>query len=171
MYGLSIMTLYARGILNKHKKIKETIILVVFFALVFSEVRFGKEIFLSNLLEKIAYSFVFIMSLFFFQAYTFDMFETDKSNHKLDIQEFPELKKRDAEWLAEILNGEKYEYLSIKYHMSLGAVKNRLKIIYDEIGVGDKLGFMNKYSDYEICYGNDFSSTKMNEKKQFFDVK
>ena len=36
MYGLSIMTLYARGILNKHKKIKETIILVVFFALVFS---------------------------------------------------------------------------------------------------------------------------------------
>ncbi|MCR4940607.1 MAG: hypothetical protein K5930_10950, partial [Treponemataceae bacterium] len=81
---------------------------------------------------------------------------------KLDIQEFPELKKRDAEWLAKILCGEKYEYLSINYKMSLGSVKNRLKIIYAEIGVGDKLGFLNKYSDYEICYGDNFSSNDTN---------
>ena len=165
MYGLSVMTLYARGILRKHKRKKEIIILVVFFILVFSEVRFGKEIFLSSFIEKMAFSFVFIMSIFFFKAYAFDIFETDNSKKKLDIQKFPELKKRDAEWLAKILYGEKYEYLAINYKMSLGSVKNRLKMIYAEIGVGDKLGFLNKYSDYEICFGDIFSSIDTNNEE------
>lgn len=87
--------------------------------------------------------------------------------NKLDIQKIAELNKRDAEWLADIINGEKYESLAIKYHMSLGSVKNRLKVIFDEIGVGDKQGFLNKYSDYEICYGDDFSSKK---KKKLFNI-
>ena len=46
--------------------------------------------------------------------------------------------------------------------MSLGSVKNRLKVIFDEIGAGDKQGFLNKYSDYEICYGEEYSSLKKN---------
>lgn len=58
------------------------------------------------------------------------------------------------------------EHPEINYHMSLGAVKNRLKILFDEIGVGDKQGFLNKYSDYEICYGDDFSSIK----KKLFNI-
>lgn len=42
--------------------------------------------------------------------------------------------------------------------MSLGSVKNRLRVIFDELEVGDKQGFLNKYSDFEICYGAEFSS-------------
>ena len=42
--------------------------------------------------------------------------------------------------------------------MSIGSVKNRIKVIFDIIGVGDKKGFLNKYSDFQICYGDDFSS-------------
>lgn len=167
MYGLSIITLYTRGHFNKYKKTKNIIILVVYLCLIFSEIRFGKELFLSCLLEKIAYSFVLFLCLFFLQVYIFDLLETNESNRKLDIQKFPELKKRDAEWLVEILNGEKYESLAIKYNMSLGSVKNRFKVISDEIGVGDKQGFFNKYSDYEICYGDDFSSI---EKKKLFNI-
>jgi len=160
MMGLSIIILYARGVFNKHKIIKKVIILIVFIACIISELRFGKEIFFGSLFEKIAYLFVVFLCLFFLQVYTFDVFEKNGSNNKLDIQKFPELKKRDAEWLVEILNGKKYEALAINYHMSLGSVKNRFKVIFDEIGVGDKQGFLNKYSDYEICYGDDFSSTK-----------
>ena len=65
MYGLSIMILYARGMFNKHKKVKEIIAFAFFFALVLSELRFGKKIFLSSLLVKVAYSFTFFLSLFF----------------------------------------------------------------------------------------------------------
>ncbi len=39
--------------------------------------------------------------------------------------------------------------------MSIGSVKNRFKIIFDELGVRDREDFLNKYSDYEICYGKD----------------
>ena len=166
MFGLSVITLYARGILNKHRKIRAIMIFVIFISLILSELRFGKDIFFNCLLEKIAYSFVLFLCLFFLQVYIFDIFETNTSNHKLDIQKNPELKKRDAEWLVEILNGTKYEAIAINYHMSLGAVKNRLKVIFEEIGVGDKQGFLNKYSDYEICYGDDFSSIK----KKFFNI-
>lgn len=158
MFVLSIITLYARGIFRKHKIGIFIFSFISFLFLIISELRFGKDIFLNSLLEKTAYIFVLFLCLFFLQAYTFELFETDNVSSKLDIQKYPGLKKRDAEWLVEILNGEKYEALAIKYHMSLGSVKNRLKIIFDEIGVGDKKGFISKYSDYEICYGDDFSS-------------
>lgn len=170
MYGLSIITLYARGMFNKHRRIKNVIASILFVAFILSELRFGKELFFRCVLEKMAYIFLLFLCLFFFQVYTLDVFETNDSNNKLDIQKFPELKKRDAEWLVEILNGEKYEALAINYHMSLGSVKNRLKIIFDEIGVGDKQGFLNKYSDYEISYGDNFSSIKNKKKKKFFNI-
>lgn len=160
MFCLSIITLYARGFFNKHKRTKNIIIVCIFLCLIFSETRFGRKIFLNCFIEKMAYFFVLFLCLFFFQVYTFDLFETKNSANTLDIKKFPELKKRDAEWLVEILNGEKYEALSINYHMSLGSVKNRLKVIFCEIGVGDKQGFLNKYSDYIICYGDDLPSIK-----------
>ena len=167
MYGLSIILLHARGTFNSHKKIKETIVFIFFIGLILTEIRFGKDVFFSCLFEKIAYSFVLVFCLFFLQVYTFDIFETNVSNYKLDLKEFPKLIKRDAKWLSAIQNGEKYEALALNSQMSIGSVKNRLKIIFEELGVGDKQGFLNKYSDYEICYGDDFSSSKKKKKKLF----
>lgn len=79
-------------------------------------------------------------------------------NRRLDIKEYPDLKKRDAEWLSEIILGNKYEMIAIESKMSLGSVKNRFKIIFDVLETGDKQGFLNKYSEYEICFGEEFSS-------------
>lgn len=166
MYGLSIILLHARGTFNSNKKIKETIVFIFFIVLILTEIRFGKDIFFSCLFEKIAYSFVLVLCLFFLQVYTFDIFETNVSNYKLDLKEFPKLIKRDAKWLSAIQNGEKYEALALNSQMSIGSVKNRLKIIFEELGVGDKQGFLNKYSDYEICYGDDFSSSNLKKKKK-----
>ncbi|MBR1638107.1 MAG: hypothetical protein IJ688_01830 [Treponema sp.] len=160
MYGLSIIMLYARGTLNKHKKIKEIFFFIIYFALIFSELRFGIKTFMNCFLEKIAYSFVFVLCLIFLHFCSFDLFENATTNNTLDIQKFTKLRKRDAIWLVEILNGKKYEYLAVEYQMSLGSVKNRFKIIFDEIGCGDKQGFFNKYSDYKICYGEEFSFDK-----------
>jgi len=77
---------------------------------------------------------------------------------RLDLKEYPDLKRRDAEWLYEIIRGNKYESIAIEAKMSLGSVKNRFKIIFDVLETGDRQGFLNKYSEYEICYGEDFSS-------------
>ena len=158
MFWLSIVTLHARGFFNQKKKLKEIITTIIFFGLIISELRFGSDIFFSNILEKFAYIFIYFISLFFFQIYVTDKLDILENNKKLDLQKYPELKKRDAQWLADILNGEKYEYLAVTYHMSINKIKNRIKVIFDIIGVGDKKGFLNKYSDFQICYGDDFSS-------------
>ena len=165
VYGLSIITLYARGLLNKHKKIKEIIILIIFFSLVLSELRFGKELFFKYFIDKTAYSFVFLLIMFFSIFYLFDLFDIRNSKHILDLKKIPELHKRDAEWLALLLEGEKYQKLAIDYKMSLGSVKNRFKEIFDILGVGDKKGFLNKYSDFKICYGDTFSYKRSVKKK------
>lgn len=160
MYCLSILSLYARGWFNKKRRIKNITAIVILFGAILSEIRFGINIFIPAFINHLAYLFTFYCCMFFLYAYIQDFFETIAMNKKLDIQNYPKLKERDAEWLIKILNGEKYEKISIEYNMSLGSVKNRFKIIFDELKVGDKQGFINKFSDFEICYGEEISSVK-----------
>lgn len=160
MYFLCITSLMARGFFLKHKKAKIIISTSLLLLLCFSEIRFGKEFFLTAVVDKFAYTFIVIITLFFFNAYITDSLENNNSDKKLDIKQFSDLRRRDAEWLVEILNGKKYETLAIDYNMSLGSVKNRMRIIFDVLEVGDKQGFFNKYSNYEICYGDEFTSNE-----------
>lgn len=153
MFFLAIIILYARGFYNKHKKIKNIISISIFCGLVFSEIRFGLKIFLNAFVEKLGYSFVLWLSFFFVQTYMIDLFKTNNSIKKLDLKKYPKLKLRDAKWLAAIINKTKYEVLAIESKMTIGSVKNRLKIVFDVLEVGDKQGFLNKYSEYKIYYG------------------
>lgn len=43
--------------------------------------------------------------------------------------------------------------------MTEGSVKNRMKIIYETLGVGDKQGFLNKYSEFEIYFEEQISNS------------
>jgi len=152
MYFLTISSLYARGHFNRNRKTKNIAAVVVFLALLLTQIRFGSEIFFTSLVCHIGYGFVFACCVFFIRAYLFDLFEEESDKKKLNIQKYSELKKRDADWLVKIQKGEKYESIAIDEKMSVGSVKNRFKIIFDELGVGDRRGFFNKYSDYEIFY-------------------
>ena len=72
--------------------------------------------------------------------------------------------QRISEWAI----AEKHLFLLFFFFLYwLLAQHIRFKVIFNEIGVGDKKGFLNKYSDYEICYGDDFSSIK---KKKLFHI-
>lgn len=152
MYFLSISSLYARGYFNKNRKVKNIIAICFLLILIFSEVRFGKEIFIKAFIQNIGFSFVFGCSLFFIFSYAGDLQDLQQENNKLNIHNYPDLKKRDADWLVKVQKGEKYGSIAIDEKMSVGSVKNRFKIIFDELGVGDRKGFLNKYSDYEIFY-------------------
>ena len=57
--------------------------------------------------------------------------------------------------LLVFLIGKKYEAIAIESGVTLGTVKNRIKVIFNELCVGDKQGFLNAYSDYEIHYGDE----------------
>lgn len=74
--------LYARGYFNKKGKLKTIIVVIIYLSLIF-------------------------LTLFFVKAYITDLFEAITTNKKLDIKKYPDLKKRDAEWLAAIIQKTK----------------------------------------------------------------
>lgn len=157
MYFISAACFCARGHLRKHKQLRNTIIGIIYLALILTELRFKDENLIKIFLEKGAYTFGLLVFTFFSKAYITNMFEYEESNHILDIKNYPSLKKRDAKWLVDIINGKKYDAIAIENtpKISTGTVKNRFKFIYNELCVGDKQGFLNAYSDYEIHYGDE----------------
>lgn len=160
MFFLGVSTLYARGLYNRNRKIKFMLTTFILLCLILSEIRFGIKLFVRSLVEKSAFSFVFSCTFFFLQSNTVNTMDKQNMNNKLDIQKFPKLKKRDAQWLAEILKRKKYQAIALDEKMSLGSVKNRLKFVFTELGVGDKQGFIAKFDNFEILYGNEYSSSE-----------
>lgn len=158
MYWFAVITLYVRGAFNSKKRLKNAVCLSVYVLLILSEMRFEHDVFLREFINKIGYTFMLFLILFFVKAYLTDKISAESAEKKLDIKEFPNLTKRDAQWLARILGGEKYQAVAVDYKMSIGSVKNRFKFIFAELEVGDRCGFVNSYSGYEISFGDEFSS-------------
>lgn len=150
MFFLSIAVLFVRGFFNKHKWIKLIALTIPIVAMQMSEIRFDNTIFIDSTINKVAHSFVMLLIIFFIFIYSKNQTNPDMKNLNLAI--YPTLKKRDAEWLIHIQNNQKYDWIAIEYNMSAGSVKNRLKLIFNTLEVGDKTGFLNKYSDYRVYY-------------------
>ena len=160
MYFLGAATLYVRGFFKKSPKIKVSVTIAVYLLLILSEVRFGWEVFVDLFLEKMGYTFVLGAITFFLQIRSFDLIELEKNEKKLDLGKYPELNARDAEWLRMIQKNEKYTSIAVDYKMAIGSVKNRIKFIFDTIGVGDKQCFLEDYGDCEIVYAESASKDK-----------
>lgn len=155
MFFLALATLYARGSFKENKKIKIIIASVLYIALNLTMLRFGIKFFIDTFLDKLGMALVISSIVFFIQIYTHDTYEKKEKENLLDISKYPDLTKRDSEWLCMILNGEKYMSIAVDYKMALGSVKNRLKFIFSTLGVGDKQGFLSLYKGFEICYGEE----------------
>ena len=94
-----------------------------------------------------------------FRAYYND-YNTNSSSRILNLKNYDKLTIRDALWLIQIQNKLKYDAIAIKSKVAPGTVKNRLKFIFSVLEVGDKQGFINEYSTFEICYG-EYSSEQI----------
>lgn len=157
MFFLGYNTLLARGFFNKSKKIKHIFLLLFYFSLWLISIRFGMQKFLIGILLKLAYTFIFILTYFFFMYYL-HIKEERKRVTTLNIAEYNELDSRDAKILKMVISHIKYEAIAPEVNLGLGALKNRLKIIYNTLEVGDKHGFLNKYEGFDIIYEEPLSS-------------
>lgn len=162
MLAVCLTSLYVRGYFTRYRRIKNCIAILVFLLLQCSQIRFGFDIFINSIVTNLGYAFACTLILFFTSKYVSNLEQQNAEVRKLDLQEFEGLKRRDAEWLSMIQKKIKYESIAIEEKMTVGAVKNRLRIIYSTLDVGDKQGFLNRYADWEICYGDIFSSKKSN---------
>lgn len=148
MLYLALICFYVRGFYQKNKIQKIIISLVFYFFIIYFPLLFPK-INSINILEKLGYSFI----CFFGFILLNDKFYKDNSEEKiLNLAKYTKLTKRDAEWLNLIINKEKYENIAKNYEMSDGYVRARIRIVYEVLEVGDKIGFLNRYGNYTIVF-------------------
>lgn len=160
MYILTVAMLYARGFYNIHKKQKNIFTIIIFILLNLSQIRFGSKIFLNSLIQTVGFSFIYLLSIYFIKAAIRNDYNTNSSSNILNLKNYDKLTIRDALWLIQIQNKVKYDAIAIKSKVAPGTVKNRLKFIFSVLEVGDKQGFINEYSTFEICYG-EYSSEQI----------
>lgn len=160
MYILTVAMLYARGFYNIHKKQKNIFTIIIFILLNLSQMRFGSKIFLNSLIQTVGFSFIYLLSIYFIKAAIRNDYNTNSSSNILNLKHYDKLTIWDALWLIQIQNKVKYDAIAIKSKVAPGTVKNRLKFIFSVLEVGDKQGFINEYSTFEICYG-EYSSEQI----------
>ena len=160
MYILTVAMLYARGFYNIHKKQKNIFTIIIFILLNLSQMRFGSKIFLDSLIQTVGFSFTYLLSIYFIKAAIRNDYNTNSSSNILNLKNYDKLTIRDALWLIQIQNKVKYDAIALKSKVAPGTVKNRLKFIFSVLEVGDKQGFINEYSTFEICYG-EYSSEQI----------
>lgn len=160
MYILTVAMLYARGFYNIHKKQKNIFTIIIFILLNLSQIRFGSKIFLNSLIQTVGFSFIYLLSIYFIKAAIRNDYNTNSSSNILNLKHYDKLTIRNALWLIQIKNKVKYDAIAIKSKVAPGTVKNRLKFIFSVLEVGDKQGFINEYSTFEICYG-EYSSEQI----------
>ena len=153
MYFLGNAVMYARGYFIHNSRQKLCLISLFYFLLVITKVRFGRTVFINELIEKLGYSFV--LGIFTFLVLsnknTKSSEKTDKKNI-LNISVYAGLTKSDAPLLQKVLENKQYKVIASEVSRAEGTVRNRLNKVYDVLGVMDRMGFISTYMGYEIVF-------------------
>lgn len=170
MFFLGIASLVARGFYSRRAKLKILLAFIFLLGLLLSELRFGFALFFKCLIEKIGYSVVTFVILFFLWSYLKNVSDSKSSDKILNLYEFKGLKKRDAKWLCLVQKNEKYDNIARECGMSSGSVKNRLKVVYSILEVGDRVGFLNRFGDFDIVYIEPPRKTEISQIKTTLNI-
>lgn len=149
MYVLAFITFSLRGYLHTHTRIKITAAIIFFVVLVSIGLRYGKTVFLVEMLSLAEYT-VLLLVILLFAHEKISMEKSPKIERILNLTQFPELTERDREWTKLALTQTKYDTIASQYGLTTGSVKNRMKKIFTTLDVPDRIGLMAKYSGYEV---------------------
>lgn len=153
MYYLGNITLFIRGYYRKNGRKKLCSAVLFFIILLMSNLRYGINIFLSELIEKMGYCIVIgIQTLFL--IYTINTSKNISKGEKkiLNLADFPGGNEDDVLLLQKVLANKQYKEIASEVFRSEGTVRNRLNKVYDLLGVMDRMGFITTYMGYEIIY-------------------
>lgn len=152
MYSLGVIVLYIRGFFINSKKKKFSIMLITYVLLLFCEFRFGLEIFINSILNKLGYTLVLAVIIFLLM-YKHDTDSKNNSSTKiLNLSLYQDLVINDVVLLQKVLENKQYKVIVSEVLRSEGTIRNRLNKVYDIIGVMDRMGFISTYMGYEIVF-------------------
>lgn len=146
---LAILLLWIRGFFREHKAIKFSVLALIYLIPFLSGIRFGRQIFFDRVFDAVQIILITCITLYLLYEYLKTQTVKDKV---LNLADYPETTKRDAQWLALVQQGVKYEAIAIDFELTLGTVQNRLNKIYHILETGDRIGFLSIYSNAQIIY-------------------
>ncbi|MBR1638474.1 MAG: hypothetical protein IJ688_03710 [Treponema sp.] len=153
MYALGNVVLYVRGFFLRNTRVKIFITIILYIFLLLSGLYFGQELFLELLINKLGYTLVLLIILFLLFNKICNLEpEKNQSQRILNLANFQGLRKDDVILLQKVLDNKQYKEISCDVLRTEGTVRNRLNKVYDILGVMDKMGFVTKYTGYEIIY-------------------
>ena len=148
LFYFSLVVLNTRGFFRKFKKAKIIFTILFFTITLLYPLKLGFLNFLNLFVQNFSCLFVMVAIRIFLTSSNY----IKDSKKILKLSEYEGLRERDCDWLKRIQSGEKYQKIAIEYNLSQGTIKNRLKEIYEILEVGDKTGFLTRYSESEILY-------------------
>ena len=145
LYFLGIVLLYSRG---KCPLKIANFLLVILLLISFTGIFLHSNKIVITSLYVILY--IFLQGLLLFIAFYSDKTVSEKNS--LVLTHYKGLTKRDERMLKGVQARLPYKTIAADIGLSEGSVKNRLRLVYSILEVGDKTGFLNRYSDSEIIY-------------------
>lgn len=146
---LAALLLWVRGFFKTHKALKILALVLVYIIPLLFGLRSGWKFFAAQLFDIVQIILITFCIVFILYEYMRAQTATDKV---LNLADYAETTKRDAEWLALVQQGVKYEAIAIDFDLTLGTVQNRLNKLYHILETGDRIGFLSIYANAKIVY-------------------
>lgn len=151
LYILGNACLLFMDFYKKHKVIKITIVLAVYFAIVLHSLRFGIQAFIDSLIITFGYSVVMLSTIFFVVNFL-KIIYVKRTARVWDLSQYQELTTRDKEWLKQILEERRYDEIARDSDVTVGTLKNRMHQVYNIVGIQDRISLLATYGGYEIKF-------------------
>ncbi|MBR5646647.1 MAG: hypothetical protein IKX23_08425 [Treponema sp.] len=148
------MSLAILGIYHFHKKIKIFITSIIYFLMIFTELRFGIDVFLTYFYIKLIYTGAFIIVAVLCYMY-FNQIIDRQQKKKLIIKDL-NLSEKHIKVFYLITQNVKFETIAKKLNYSIPSVKRIARNIYKQLEVPDLICFNAKIGRYEIIYPENF---------------
>ncbi|MDD6487679.1 MAG: hypothetical protein PUF61_12120 [Spirochaetales bacterium] len=146
---LATLLLWVRGFFKTHKTLKILALVLIYVVPLLFGLRSGWKFFAAQLFDIVQIILITFCIFFILYEYMRAQTATDKV---LNLADYAETTKRDAEWLTLVQQGVKYEAIAIDFDLTLGTVQNRLNKLYHLLETGDRIGFLSIYANAKIVY-------------------
>lgn len=146
---LAALLLWIRGFFKTHKTLKILALVLIYVVPLLFGLRSGWKFFAAQIFDIVQIILITFCIIFILYEYMRVQTATDKV---LNLADYAETTKRDAEWLMLVQQGVKYEAIAIDFELTLGTVQNRLNKLYHLLETGDRIGFLSIYANAKIVY-------------------
>ncbi|MCR4736312.1 MAG: hypothetical protein K5829_15050 [Treponema sp.] len=151
MFCIGLITLQIRGFFIKRKKLKLSILFILFYTTLCSELRFGFSTFINSFLDITGAMFLMLLLFIFVQRYI-----KIRKPYELipvcDFSTYDELTEQDKEIIKLLKDGQKYDWIAGKLGMATPTLKKKVHRIFEILDVPDLIGFHAQFSASDMVF-------------------